>query len=457
MYDKQETEARPQLDQFTTRNELANTLPHAQPVPTTDTYPSLAQLATNNMDVLVPVASTLPEGYAISISDCEEAGSDKQEPQRKGAIKPYTPLPKSLSPNPALDRILSQLQDLPTPPESNHPHSVDREVLAEPHCVHPVGANDAVSGQDTATTGAAAAERDDTFHGDLEDAQAKVIQLEAKVKLLEEAQKPEALKVEVLQQDLDEERKRHQQSIYDLQERTRSLEQSQQTAGELQTKILSLEESLSKSQVDLDTHKQEYKEDRARWHSNMNSLRSQITTMRIAGLDSNANQSQTAISSAKQDAKNTAQEIANLQAQVETATNRAERSENAVQKLTSLYDDLVTQRHTLSLEHKDSIQLANKLIIRWQRFFADLVYILFTLIEEDFSARRLREIMRQQGINRKIVRELKVREAQWEPFVAAALHDRCMDATTTYLTKMMDQHLPESAAEVLAQLEEAGR
>lgn len=581
MHDKRETEARPRLDKSTAPNKLANTFPHARPVPTTDIYPSLAQLVINNMNVPMPVASTVPEGYASWISDREEAGSDKQGPQHKEAMEPYSLAP---GPNPALDWVLSQLQDLPTPPASNHPHSVDREVHAEPHCVHSVGDNDAFSARNTVTTRAEAAERDDSLRGDLRDAQAKVIQLEAKVKLLEEAQKPEALnievlstelrlalenndalrqdklaqdlilasqrqetkqavnrahklrleleneqgllkqsharattiqdkfeslerkhqsvnksfgkaqvnltsqaeefqqlsasaqsqqhaiqilqaKVNVLQQTLDEERKRHQQSIHDLQEKTRSLEQSEQTAGESQTRILSLEESLSKSQVDLDAHKQEYKEERDRWHSHMNNLRSQKVAMRSGGLNSNANQSQTAISSAKQDAVKMAKENANLKAQVKEATSRAKRSENAVQKLASLYDVLILQHHTLSLEHKnirgegaitkEDLQLINKVIIRWQRFFADLVYVLFKLIEEDFSAARLRKIMREQGIDRKIVREIKAREEYWEPFVTTALQDRCMDDRETYLAKM-NQHLPESSAEVLAQFEETG-
>jgi len=581
IYDKQGIDARPRLNRSTTSQKLADNFSHALPIPIRDTQPSPVESSINDDMMPTLVDNIVPESPAVRTPSREKAESDKQGPQHKKETKPCDPTPSS---KPALYQITRQLQGFSTPPNNPTP-------IIE------------------------AAERGGSLSGDLEEAQAKVMELEAKVKLREEAQKPKAVEVKTLSKrlklalernialrrdmsakdrilrtrkreakqatdrayklrfELDNEHtllkqsqalaislqgrvesleRKHQsakkafgnaeaslttyqaeafQPLYELvdtqqhtiqglraetgvlqqeqasrqktlsdlkakktarqrqpeskkiaqrllklchefrlvrqslQEKTRSLEQSKQSAEGLRTDFCGLEESLHKAQAELDARKQEQEEKKAEKNSQMKVLRREITALRCAGFNSNTNQSLTAVNSTKQDAERLSKEITNLQSQVQEATSRAEKSEDAMQKLANYYDALVLQHRTLSLKHETSPQggqiageheqLANKVIIRWQRFFADLVYVLFKLIDEDFNPSRLRQIMRGEGVDRGVVREIKARAAQWEPFVTIALQDQCMNDTRAYLTKMKQQ-LPESSAEVLERSAEPG-
>ncbi|KAK5953768.1 hypothetical protein OHC33_005037 [Knufia fluminis] len=284
----------------------------------------------------------------------------------------------------------------------------------------------------------------------------------------------------------------------------------EQEAATLRTTVTDLERLLSEPREELVTHKQEAKTADTRYKSNMNKLRRDMVSARTTDAEKankRIDEIQVTANLAQKEAEKAIQAKENLQAQLQASKQQAQKLDHSFKPFVNLYDSLILQHRKLSLEHEqltegrqapqvpvaDSLhcrkeahvrdatpvckhksafqhnvttfyetvkhhehykQQANRTVIRWQRFYADLIHVFFKHIGEDFDLKRLEQVMRKHGIDRKVAREIVIRGGEWVPFVATASEDRCTDDRRTWDDKMC-RTLPESAATARQEIEEA--
>lgn len=351
-----------------------------------------------------------------------------------------------------------------------------------------------VKAEDTVAALCAEKEKEPSYQQSIKD-------LEGRNKILQQSLENEKKKVLKANMEHNTDLASVQQSLKD---KTASLSEMQGSVDWSQKRIAELENMLSESQRELREHKEEASTTESQSRSSMNKLRNEVVTMRIAlaEAESKAASSRTSVRHAEQQTDATARESKQWQPQAQSSESQAEKEEDGLGGLTDHYDALILQHRKLSLEydelleayqllqdrHSDILnnqngdhididdenyeyqsklqaaikyhqyrkQIVIKLVVRWQRFFADLVYVFFRQSGESFNLKRLRTIMRDHGIDREVAKEISVRAEQWEPFVRTALQDRCTDDIYAWDMKL-SHTLPESSAEASEEIEEAQR